>query len=69
MFVTELRAILETLYGAGLRVSELVGLDLDEVDLEEGSVRVVGKGSKERIVPLGRQGCLAVAAYLRRFGP
>ena len=42
------------LYGAGLRISELVGLDVDDVDLDEGSVRAMGKGSKERIVPLGR---------------
>jgi integrase/recombinase XerD len=44
------RAVLETLYGAGLRVSELVGLDVDDVDLEEGSVRALGKGGKERDV-------------------
>ena len=48
------RAILEMLYGAGLRISELVGLDVDDVDLEEGSVRVLGKGGKEREVPVGR---------------
>lgn len=63
------RAVLETLYGAGLRVSELTGLDVDDVDLEEGSVRVLGKGSKERDVPLGRYACDAVAAYLSRARP
>ncbi|MFN2543955.1 MAG: tyrosine recombinase, partial [Actinomycetota bacterium] len=57
-------AILETLYGAGLRVSELVGLDVDDVDLDEGSVRVIGKGSKERLVPLGRYARDAIRAYL-----
>jgi integrase/recombinase XerD len=63
------RAILETLYGAGLRISELVGLDVDEVDLDEGSVRVMGKGSKERIVPLGRFAVAAVEGYLTRSRP
>jgi len=63
------RAILETLYGAGLRISELVGLDVDDVDLDEGSVRAVGKGSKERLVPLGRYGVRAVQAYLVRGRP
>jgi integrase/recombinase XerD len=63
------RAILETLYGAGLRISELVGLDVDDVDLEEGSVRVLGKGSKERVVPLGRMAVEAVASYLTRARP
>jgi integrase/recombinase XerD len=63
------RAILETLYGAGLRISELVGLDVDDVDLEEGSVRVLGKGSKERVVPLGSMATAAVEAYLRRARP
>jgi integrase/recombinase XerD len=63
------RAILETLYGAGLRISELVGLDVDEVDLEEGSVRVVGKGNKEREVPLGRFAVAANNAYLSRARP
>ena len=58
------RAILELLYGSGLRVSELTGLDVDDVDLEEGSVRVLGKGGKEREVPLGRYGREAVEAYL-----
>jgi integrase/recombinase XerD len=63
------RAVLETLYGAGLRVSELVGLDVDDLDLEEGSLRVLGKGSKERDVPLGRYGREAVSAYLTRVRP
>jgi integrase/recombinase XerD len=63
------RAVLETLYGGGLRVSELAGLDVDDVDLEEGSVRVFGKGSKERDVPLGRYATDAIAAYLRRARP
>jgi integrase/recombinase XerD len=62
-------AILETLYGAGLRVSELVALDVDDLDLEEGSVRVIGKGSKERIVPLGRYAREALEAYLTRARP
>ncbi len=63
------RAVLETLYGAGLRVSELVGLDVDDVDLEEGSVRVLGKGGKERDVPIGRYAREAIAAYLTRVRP
>jgi integrase/recombinase XerD len=63
------RAVLETLYGGGLRISELVQLDVDDVDLEEGSVRVLGKGGKEREVPLGRYACDAVSAYLTRVRP
>ena len=63
------RAILETLYGAGLRISELVGLDVDDVDLEEGSVRALGKGSKERVVPLGRYATRGLEAYLVRARP
>jgi integrase/recombinase XerD len=63
------RAVLEVMYGAGLRVSEVSGLDVDDVDLEEGSVKVFGKGSKERLVPLGRYGVDAVAAYLSRSRP
>lgn len=60
------RAVLETLYGAGLRISELVGLDVDDVDLEEGSIRVLGKGGKERDVPIGRYARDAVSGYLTR---
>lgn len=63
------RAILELLYGAGLRVSELTGLDVDDVDLEEGAVRVLGKGGKEREVPLGRHGREAISTYLTRARP
>lgn len=63
------RAILEMLYGAGLRISELTGLDVDDVDLEEGSVRVLGKGGKERDVPVGRYAREAVTAYLTRARP
>jgi integrase/recombinase XerD len=63
------RAILETMYGAGLRISEVVGLDVDDVDLEEGSVRVIGKGNKEREVPLGRFAVAALDAYLTRSRP
>jgi integrase/recombinase XerD len=62
-------AILETMYGAGLRISELVGLDVDDVDAEDGSVRAMGKGSKERIVPLGSYALAALDAYLTRARP
>src|SRR3954468_5140831 len=63
------RAILELLYGAGLRISELVGLDVDDVDLEDAAVRVLGKGSKERLLPIGRMARDAIAAYLTRGRP
>jgi integrase/recombinase XerD len=62
-------AILETLYGAGLRISELVALDVDDIDLEEGSLRAFGKGSKERVVPLGRYAVKALKQYLTRSRP
>jgi integrase/recombinase XerC len=58
------RAMLELLYGSGIRVSELVRLDLDHLDLDAGRVRVLGKGRKERIVPLGRPTVKALRAYL-----
>jgi integrase/recombinase XerD len=63
------RAILELLYGSGLRVSELTGLDVDDVDLEAGSVRVLGKGGKEREVPVGRYGREAIGSYLTAARP
>ncbi len=58
------RAILEVLYGTGLRISELVGLRLGDVDLESALVRAFGKGSKERVVPVGRPAVAALAAWL-----
>ena len=63
------RAILELLYGSGLRISELTGMDVDDLDLEQGSLRVLGKGGKEREVPLGSFGRDAVGAYLTRGRP
>ena len=60
------RAILEVVYGAGLRISELVNLNLTDVNLKGGWVKVLGKGSKERIVPLGREACRWVRIYLRK---
>ncbi|MFQ6102033.1 MAG: tyrosine recombinase XerC [Anaerolineae bacterium] len=63
------RAIIEVLYAAGLRVSELVGLDVADVDLAQACVRVMGKGSKERIGLLGRQAVRAVRAYLEAGRP
>jgi len=57
------RAIFEVLYSAGIRVSELTGLDWADVDTEAGVVRVLGKGRKERVVPIGRPALAALAAY------
>ncbi len=62
------RAILETLYSCGLRVGELTGLDVGSVDLEQSLVRVLGKGGKERIVPVGRQALGALRLYLEARG-
>jgi integrase/recombinase XerC len=58
------RAIFELFYAGGLRIAELTGLDLDDVDPRQGLVRVRGKGNKERIVPVGRRALAALAAYL-----
>jgi integrase/recombinase XerD len=63
------KAMLELLYATGLRVSELVGLSLNSVNLERGFVIVVGKGSKERAVPLGEVAASSVRAYLERSRP
>jgi integrase/recombinase XerD len=63
------RALLEVMYGCGLRASEAVGLDVNEVDLRRGFVRPHGKGNKERIVPLGREAATAVTRYLRSGRP
>ena len=57
------QALLETLYSSGARVSEVVNLNLDDVDLHEGIATVLGKGRKERIVPLGTHAVRALAAY------
>jgi integrase/recombinase XerD len=62
------RAILEVLYGTGVRISELVGLRLGDIDLESGLLRAFGKGSKERVVPLGRHASDALGAWLGRGG-
>jgi integrase/recombinase XerD len=63
------RALVELLYGAGLRVSEAVGLERGGVDLESRLVRCVGKGDKERVVPLGTQAADALRRYLARGRP
>ena len=63
------RALLELAYGAGLRVSEWIGLATQDVLAEDGVVRVFGKGAKERLVPLGRSAIGAVAMYLRELRP
>ena len=63
------RAMLELAYGAGLRVSEWIGLATKDVLLEDGLVRVFGKGSKERLVPIGRSAIGAAAVYMRELRP
>lgn len=62
------RAALEVLYGSGVRVSELVGLDVGNLELGDGTAKVLGKGSKERIVPLGQAALDALHGYLRVRG-
>jgi integrase/recombinase XerD len=59
------RAILEVMYACGLRASEVIGLEMTDIDTYEGMLRARGKGSKERIVPLGRQAIHAIEGYLR----
>jgi len=63
------RALLEVMYGCGLRASETVGLDVNDIDLRRSFVRPHGKGNKERIVPLGRQAAAALKRYLRAGRP
>ena len=63
------RAMLELLYATGLRVSELVGLRLVELSLNDGVVRVLGKGSKERIVPIGEEARVSIERYFKRARP
>ena len=60
------RAVLEVFYGGGLRLGELVGLNLSSLDLAEGTVKVMGKGRKERIAPIGAKAQEALKAYLQR---
>lgn len=63
------KAMLELLYGCGLRISELVGLDLNQVNLRQSVVRTFGKGSKERLVPMGEEASHWVNEYLRNARP
>ena len=63
------RAVCELLYGSGLRVGELAGLDLDDVDLIRGSVKVMGKGQKQRIVPMNKTCINVISAYLKHGRP
>jgi integrase/recombinase XerD len=63
------RALLELMYASGLRASEAIGLELGDVDIEERVLRARGKGSKERIVPIGGEALKAVSAYLERGRP
>lgn len=61
-------AILETLYATGVRVAELRALDLDDIDRSSGTIRVMGKGGKERVVPIGDKALAAIDAYLAVHG-
>jgi integrase/recombinase XerD len=63
------RALIELMYSAGLRVSELCGLRVDDIQIESGCLRCVGKGNKERVVPVGRQALAVVQKYLRTARP
>lgn len=62
-------ALLEVLYATGMRVSEVAGLTIDDVDLAAGTVRCVGKGNKERVMPLYAEACRAVGEYLEKGRP
>jgi integrase/recombinase XerD len=63
------RAMLELLYAGGLRISELTALDVDDVDLDDATVRCTGKGSKERVVPIGRAAVNAIGSYVTQARP
>lgn len=63
------KALLELLYSTGLRVSELLGLRMGDVDMQSGCLRCIGKGNKERLVPVGKQAISAIAAYVRDARP
>ncbi|MCF6158609.1 MAG: tyrosine recombinase XerC [wastewater metagenome] len=60
------RAIMETLYSTGIRVSELVGIDVTDIDFLNGSVKVRGKGKKERLMPIGNHALQAIQSYLKK---
>jgi len=62
-------AVVEVLYGSGIRVSELVGLDLGDIDRERNTLRVIGKGDKERIVPLGNPAMRTIERWLSHGRP
>lgn len=63
------RALLELMYATGARVSEIVGADIDDMDFDEHVIRVTGKGSKQRLVPVGRYACQALQRYLDEARP
>jgi integrase/recombinase XerC len=63
------KAILETLYAAGVRVSELVGINIDDLDCKEGWIMIMGKGRKQRMAPMGAKCKRAIAAYLDKGRP
>jgi integrase/recombinase XerD len=63
------RALLEVMYACGLRASETIGLELTDIDARQGFLRARGKGSKERLVPLGRKAIAAISVYLRSARP
>ena len=63
------KAMLELCYASGLRVSELVGLDMSQIDIHRGLVQVIGKGNKERMIPMGEPARLALVAYLSQTRP
>jgi len=62
------KAILETLYGSGIRVSELVGLNVDDVDFIGGILKIMGKGKRERLAPVGEKALSAIRNYLNKIG-
>ena len=61
------RAILETLYGCGLRVSELINIKIDDLYLDQGFIRVIGKGDRERLVPIGKKAIKEIEFYFESF--
>ena len=63
------RAMFELLYASGLRVTELVSLDLDDLDMEQDSVRCLGKGSKERVIPVHANAIAVLRRYMKKRAP